>query len=37
MIEYDLDAEHSILRVQPKSAIEKDDFVKIAKVVEPAH
>jgi hypothetical protein len=35
MIEYDLDKEHSILRVQPKSALEKDDFVKLAKVVDP--
>ena len=34
MIEYDLDAEHSILHVQPKSAIEKDDFVKLAKAVD---
>ena len=31
MIEYDLDTEHSILHVQPKSAIENDDFVKLAK------
>ena len=35
MIEYDLDTEHSILHVQPKSAIEQDDFVKIAKAVDP--
>ena len=27
MIEYDLDTERSILHVQPKSAIEQDDFV----------
>ena len=35
MIEYNLDTEHSILLVQPKSAIEKDDFVKLAKAVDP--
>ncbi len=35
MIEYNLDAEHSILHVQPKSAIEQDDFVKLAKAVDP--
>ena len=35
MIEYNLDTEHSILHVQPKSAIEKDDFVKLAKAVDP--
>ena len=35
MIEYDLDTEHSILHVQPKSAIEQEDFVKIAKAVDP--
>ena len=35
MIEYNLDTQHSILHVQPKSAIEKDDFVKLAKAVDP--
>ena len=35
MIEYDLDTEHSILHVQPKSAIENGDFVNIAKAVDP--
>jgi hypothetical protein len=35
MIEYDLDTEHSILHVQPKSAIEQDDFVKLASAVDP--
>ena len=35
MIEYNLDTEHSILLVQPKSAIERDDFVKIAEAVDP--
>jgi hypothetical protein len=35
MFEYDLDSEHSILHVQPKSAIERDDFTKLAKAVDP--
>ena len=35
MIEHDLDTEHSILHVQPKSAIERDDFVKLAEAVDP--
>jgi hypothetical protein len=35
MIEYDLDSEHSILHVQPKSPLEQNDFVKIAKAVDP--
>ena len=35
MIEYDLDKEHSILHVQPKSPLEQDDFVKLAKAVDP--
>ena len=35
MIEYDLDKEHSILQVQPKSPLEQDDFVKLAKAVDP--
>jgi hypothetical protein len=35
MIEYHLDTEHSILHVQPKSAIEQDDFTKLAKTVDP--
>ena len=35
MIEYDLDTEHSILHVQPKSAIERDDFAKVAEAVDP--
>jgi hypothetical protein len=35
MIEYELDTENSILYVQPKSAIEQDDFTKIAKAVDP--
>jgi hypothetical protein len=35
MIDYDLDKERSILHVQPKSAIEADDFVKVAGAVDP--
>lgn len=35
MIEYDLDTEHSILHVQPKSALEQDDFAKLAAAVDP--
>ena len=35
MIEYHLDTEHSILHVQPKSALEQDDFVKLANAVDP--
>ncbi len=35
MIEHDLDTAHSILIVHPKSAIERDDFVDLAKAVDP--
>jgi SpoIIAA-like len=35
MIDYDLDTKHSILQVQPQSAIDRDDFVKIAEAVDP--
>lgn len=35
MIEYDLDAEHSILQVRPESALTKDDFVELGKAVDP--
>ena len=35
MIEHDLDTEQSILHVQPKSPIEQDDFVQLAKAVDP--
>lgn len=35
MIEYHLDTVHSILYMQPKSALAADDFVKIAKAVDP--
>jgi stage II sporulation SpoAA-like protein len=35
MIEHTLDTEHSILIVRPKSALEQDDFVQLAKTVDP--
>ncbi|MEY8016233.1 STAS/SEC14 domain-containing protein [Mycobacterium servetii] len=35
MIEYDLDTEHSILEVRPKSALDKADFVELANAVDP--
>jgi hypothetical protein len=35
MIEYDLDKEHSILLLQPKSPLEEEDFVKLAQAVDP--
>ena len=35
MIQYDLDAEHSVLLVRPESALDKDDFVELAKAVDP--
>ena len=35
MIEYDLDTAHSILLVRPESALSKDDFVQLAKAVDP--
>jgi SpoIIAA-like len=35
MIEYDLDTENSILVVRPESALDKDDFVELAKAVDP--
>jgi len=35
MIEYNLDTAHSILLVRPTSALEKDDFVQLAKAVDP--
>ncbi len=35
MIDYDLDTEHSILEVRPTSALDKDDFVELAKAVDP--
>ena len=35
MIEYDLDKEHAILLVRPQSALDKEDFVELAKAVDP--
>ncbi len=35
MIEYDLDTEHAILEVRPKAALDKNDFVELAKAVDP--
>ncbi len=35
MIEYDLDTAHSILLVRPKSALDENDFVELAKAVDP--
>lgn len=35
MIDYDLDTAHSILLVRPQSRLEKEDFVTLAKAVDP--
>jgi stage II sporulation SpoAA-like protein len=35
MIEFNLDAANSILYMRPKSALAEDDFVKIARAVDP--
>ena len=35
MIEHDLDTANSILLVRPESARDKDDFVELAKAVDP--
>ena len=35
MIEHSLDAENAILYLQPQSALEKDDFVQLAKTADP--
>ena len=35
MIDYDLDTAHSTLQVRPKSALDKKDFVELAKAVDP--
>jgi hypothetical protein len=35
MIEHTLDTEHSILYLRPKSALKQDDFVQLAKTVDP--
>jgi hypothetical protein len=35
MIEYDLDKANSILLVRPESALDKSDFVELAKAIDP--
>jgi hypothetical protein len=35
MIEHTLDTAHSILYVRPKSALEQNDFVQLARTVDP--
>ena len=35
MIEHSLDAENAILYLRPQSALEKDDFVQLAKTADP--
>jgi hypothetical protein len=35
MIEHSLDTAHSILHVRPQSALEADDFVQLARTVDP--
>jgi hypothetical protein len=35
MIDYDLDTAQSIVLVRPQSALERDDFVKLANAVDP--
>jgi SpoIIAA-like len=35
MIEHTLDPEHSILYLRPKSALERDDFVQLGKMIDP--
>ena len=35
MIEHSLDTTHSILYVRPKASLEQEDFVQIAKTVDP--
>jgi hypothetical protein len=35
MIEHTLDTVNSILYLRPKSALDKDDFVQLAKTVDP--
>ena len=35
MIEHSLDAAHSILYVRPKSALAREDFVQLARTVDP--
>jgi hypothetical protein len=33
MIDYDVDAAHSIVLVRPQSRLDKDDFIELAKQV----
>lgn len=35
MIDYELDTDASVLLVRPESALDKDDFVHLAQVVDP--
>ncbi len=35
MIDHELDTAHSVLLVRPESALAKDDFVQLAKVIDP--
>jgi hypothetical protein len=35
MIQHSFDAEHAILYVRPKSALEKSDFEALARIVDP--
>lgn len=35
MIEHTLDTAHSILYMRPKASLEEDDFVQLAKTVDP--
>jgi hypothetical protein len=35
MIEHNLDAENAILYLRPQSALEKNDFVQLAKTADP--
>lgn len=35
MIDYDVDTAHSIVVVRPQSRLDTDDFVKLAKAVDP--
>ena len=35
MVDHSLDAEHGVLVVRPNAPLEKDDFVQMAKTVDP--
>jgi hypothetical protein len=35
MIDFNLDAKNSILTVRPQSALDKEDFVELARAVDP--